>query len=130
MSDLSQPDFGNAGTQSRPTKFNWLGRMLANSAILFARREARVRKIDDVFDRETLVSTSGAASKLNWTVLKNLLGMKFTLIQGYREAATACSPCSGGEVDALSMEWSILRILGAPLIRDRKINLLLQTRSR
>ena len=33
-----------------------------------------------------------------------------------------------GEVDALSMEWSILRITGEPLIRERKrVNLLLQT---
>jgi len=33
-----------------------------------------------------------------------------------------------GEADALSMPWSILRIVGAELIRDKKINLLLQTR--
>ncbi len=32
-----------------------------------------------------------------------------------------------GEADALSMPWSILRIVGAELIRDKKINLLLQT---
>jgi len=32
-----------------------------------------------------------------------------------------------GEADALSMPWSILRITGAELIRDKKINLLLQT---
>jgi tripartite-type tricarboxylate transporter receptor subunit TctC len=57
------------------TKFSWIGRILANSAVLFARRAAPVQKIEDVFDKELIVSTSGTASKLNWTVLRNTLGM-------------------------------------------------------
>jgi hypothetical protein len=31
------------------------------------------------------------------------------------------------EVDALSMEWPIVKVLGQPLMREHKINLLLQT---
>ncbi len=109
------------------TKFNWIGRILRNSAVLFARRGASVQKIEDVFNKELVVSTSGVASKLNWTVLKNRLGMKFTLIQGYQGTNDSMLALQRGEVDALSMEWSILRIMGQPLIRDQKINLLLQT---
>jgi tripartite-type tricarboxylate transporter receptor subunit TctC len=100
---------------------------LRNSAVLFARREARVQKIQDVFTRELIVSASGTASRLNWTVLKNTLGMKFTLIEGYQGTGDAMLAVQRGEVDALSMEWPILRTLGQSLIRDRKINLLLQT---
>lgn len=109
------------------TKFNWIGRILANSAVLFARRDVQVKKIEDVFGKDLIVSTSGTASKLNWTVLKNALGMKFTLIQGYQGTGDSMLALQRGEVDALSMEWPILKIMGAPLIRDQKINLLLQT---
>jgi len=109
------------------TKFNWIGRILANSAVLFARRGASVQKIEDVFTKELIVSTSGTASKLNWTVLKNTLGMKFTLISGYPGTNEGLLAMTRGEVDALSMPWSILRLREQRRIRDGEIHLLLQT---
>jgi tripartite-type tricarboxylate transporter receptor subunit TctC len=110
-------------------KFNWIGRILPNSAILFARRDASVQKIEDVFSKELIVSTSGTASKLNWTVLKKTLGMKFSLISGYPGTNESLLAMTRGEVDALSMPWSILRLRGAQMIRDGEIKLLLQTGS-
>jgi len=109
------------------TKFNWVGRILRNSAVLFARTEIPVQKINDVFDKELIVSASGTASRLNWLALKNTLGMKFRIIEGYQGTGDSMLAVQRGEVDALSMEWPVLRVLGQPLIRDKKINLLLQT---
>src|SRR6266566_3062226 len=119
-----------AGTQETKTdavKFNWIGRILANSAILFVRREAGVQKIEDAFDKELIVSASGTASKLNWTVLKNAFGMKLKIVSGYQGSNESLLALMRGEADALSMPWSILKITGEELIRDKKINLLLQT---
>jgi tripartite-type tricarboxylate transporter receptor subunit TctC len=118
---------GTKELRADATKFNWIGRILANSAVLFARRDSSVKKIEDVFDKELIVSTSGTASKLNWTVLKNSLGMKFTIISGYQGSNDGLLAMTRGEVDALSMPWSILRVRGAGLIRDGEIRLLLQT---
>jgi tripartite-type tricarboxylate transporter receptor subunit TctC len=118
------------GTQEQKTdatKFMWIGRVLANSAVLFARSGAGVQKIEDAFDKELIVSASGTASKLNWTVLKNALGMKFKIVSGYQGSNESLLAMMRGEADALSMPWSILRITGEDLIRDKKINLLLQT---
>ena len=109
------------------TKFNWIGRILPNSAVLFARSDAQVQKIDDVYTKELIVSASGAASKLNWTVLKNLLGVKFTILSGYQGSNDSMLAMLRGEVDGLSQPWSILKINGGELLRDKKINLLLQT---
>src|SRR5258708_32294080 len=119
---LVTPDF-----KIDATKFRWIGRILRNNAVLFARREAQVQKIADVFDKELIVSASGTASRLNWTVLKNILGMKFNLIEGYQGTGDSMLAVQRGEVDALSMEWPILRITGQPLLREGKIRLLLQT---
>jgi len=118
---------GTPELRADATKFNWIGRILRNDAVLFARRGASVQKIEDVFSKELIVSTSGTASKLNWTVLKNVLGMKFTLIQGYPGTGDAMLAMQRDEVDALSMEWPIVKLMAGPLIRDQKINLLLQT---
>lgn len=107
------------------TKFNWIGRILDNSAVLFARRAAPVDKIQDLFTKPLIVSASGAASRLNWTVLKNALGMKFNIIQGYQGANEALLALTRGEVDALSLPWPIVRA-GQPY-RDGEIKLLLQT---
>jgi tripartite-type tricarboxylate transporter receptor subunit TctC len=109
------------------TRFNWIGRVLANSAVLFARREAAVQKIEDAFKTELIVSSTGTASHLNWTVLKRLLALKLTLISGYQGSNDSLLALTRGEVDALSMPWSILRVTGEHLIRDHAINLLLQT---
>src|SRR5580704_6877791 len=118
------------GTQEQKTdatKFIWIGRVLANSAVLFARNGAAVQRIDDAFDKELIVSASGTASKLNWTVLKNALGLRFKIVSGYQGSNESLLALMRGEADALSMPWSILKITGDELIRDKKINLLLQT---
>jgi tripartite-type tricarboxylate transporter receptor subunit TctC len=109
------------------TRFNWVGRILPNSAILFARSDAQVQKTEDIFTKELIVSASGAASKLNWTVLKNLLGVKFTILSGYQGSNDSMLAMLRGEVDALSQPWSILKISGGHLLQDKKVNLLLQT---
>jgi len=118
---------GTQETKTDAVKFNWIGRILANSAILFVRREAGVQKIEDAFEKELIVSASGTASKLNWTVLKNAFGMKFKIVSGYQGSNESLLALLRGEADALSMPWSILRNTGAELIRNKEINLLLQT---
>jgi tripartite-type tricarboxylate transporter receptor subunit TctC len=118
------------GTQEQTTdaaKFNWIGRILANSAVLFARSNASVQNIEDVYDKELIVAASGTASRLNWTVLKNALGMKFKIVSGYQGSNESLLAVLRGEADALSMPWSILKISGEQMIRDKEINLLLQT---
>jgi tripartite-type tricarboxylate transporter receptor subunit TctC len=109
------------------TKFNWIGRLIPNSAVLFARSDAQVQKIEDAFTKELVVSASGAASKLNWAVLKNTLGVKFKILSGYGSSNESMLAMLRGEVDALSQPWSILKNSGAQMIREGKIHLLLQT---
>jgi len=118
---------GTAGLNVDAIKLNWIGRILSNSAVLYARQGAAVKKIEDVFTHELIVSTSGAASRLNWTVLNSLLGMKFKIIPGYQGSNDSRMALVRGEVDALSQPWPVLKVEGEQLLRDKQINLLLQT---
>jgi tripartite-type tricarboxylate transporter receptor subunit TctC len=118
---------GTAGLNADPARFNWIGRLLSNSAVLYARRDARVKKIEDALTRELVVATSGTSSRLNWIVLNNVLGTKMKLITGYAGTTDSRLAMLRGEVDALSQPWAVLKIEGEQLLRDKQINLLLQT---
>ncbi len=108
-------------------KYNWIGRILSNSAVLFAWHTAEVKTADDAFKHQLIISTTGAASKLNWTVMNNVLGTKFKIITGYSGTNESRLAMERREVDALSMPWSLLKNEGAEWLKDKKINLLLQT---
>jgi len=115
------------GLAADPARFNWIGRLLSNSAVLYAWHTARVQKIEDVFSHELIVSTSGTASRLNWTVLNNVVGTKFKIITGYKGTTDSRLAMMRGEVEALSQPWSVLKLEGEQLLKEKRINLLLQS---
>jgi tripartite-type tricarboxylate transporter receptor subunit TctC len=115
------------GLKGDVTKFNWIGRLIANSGVLFAWHTAKVKKIEDAFTHELIVAASGAASRLNWSALNALTGTKLKLLTGYKGPATAKIAMMRGEVEALSLPWSALRAENPEWLREKTINLLLQT---
>jgi len=118
---------GTPGVKGDVAKFNWIGRLVSNSAILFAWHTAKVQTIKDVFAHELIVAASGAASRLNWSALNAVGGTKFRLVTGYTGPASAKIAMMRGEVEALSLPWSALRAENPEWLRDKQINLLLQT---
>jgi tripartite-type tricarboxylate transporter receptor subunit TctC len=118
---------GAPGLKGDVAKFNWIGRLVSNSAVLFSWHAAKVQKIDDVFTHELIVAASGAASRLNWTALNALAGTRFRLVTGYEGPASAKIAMMRGEVEALSLPWSALRAENPEWLRDKQVNLLLQT---
>jgi tripartite-type tricarboxylate transporter receptor subunit TctC len=117
-----------AGTlRGEVTRFNWIGRIIGNSAVLFAWHTAKVKKIEDALTQELIVAASGSSSRLNWTALNTLAGTKLKLLTGYEGPATAKIAMERGEVEALSLPWPVLQAENPEWLRDKKINLLLQT---
>jgi tripartite-type tricarboxylate transporter receptor subunit TctC len=109
------------------TKMNWIGRLISNNAVLVAWRTASVKTIDDAYTRPLIVCSTGSASQLRWTMLKRLLGLKLNLVTGYKGTGDGLVAMERGEVEALSMPWTIFRVVRADWLRDRKVNVLLQT---
>jgi tripartite-type tricarboxylate transporter receptor subunit TctC len=108
-------------------RFNWIGRLIGNSAVLFAWHTAAVKRIEEAFADELIVAASGSSSRLNWTALNALAGTKFKLLTGYESPQAAKIAMERGEVEALSLPWPVLRNESPEWLRDKKINLLLQT---
>jgi tripartite-type tricarboxylate transporter receptor subunit TctC len=115
------------GLKADVTKMNWIGRIISNNAALFAWHTAAVQNIEDAYTKELVVSSSGSASQLRWTVLKKLTGVKFKLITGYKSAIDGVLAMERGEVDAVSLPWTVFRVTHADWVRDKKVNVLLQT---
>jgi tripartite-type tricarboxylate transporter receptor subunit TctC len=118
---------GVPGLRGDVAKFNWVGRMLSNSAVLFAWHTAKVKTAQDALRDELIVAASGSSSRLNWTALNVLAGTQFKLLTGYEGPATSKIAMERGEVEALSLPWGVLRAENPDWLRDKKINLILQT---
>jgi len=109
------------------TRFNWIGRLTGNSAVLLAWHTAPVKTIADALTNELIVAAPGSSSRLNWSALNALAGTKLKLLTGYEGPATAKIAMERGEVQALSLPWGVLQAENPEWLRDKKINLLLQT---
>lgn len=109
------------------TKFNWIGRLVSNSAVLYAWHLSPVRKIQDAMTRELIVAAGGASSRLNWLVMNSVVGTKLKTISGYGGTGEERIAMERGEIEAMSQPWPIIKTELANWLRDKKINLLLQT---
>jgi tripartite-type tricarboxylate transporter receptor subunit TctC len=118
---------GSSALRGDARNFNWIGRMAGNSAVLFAWHTAKVKKITDALTQELIVAAPGSSSRLNWTALNSLAHTRLKLLTGYEGPATAKIAMERGEVEALSLPWGVLQAENPEWLRDRKINLLLQT---
>jgi tripartite-type tricarboxylate transporter receptor subunit TctC len=118
---------GAATLRGDAAKFNWIGRMMGNSAVLFAWHTAKVKSITDAFTQELIVAAPGSSSRLNWTALNALAGTKLKLLTGYEGPASAKIAMERGEVEAMSLPWAVLQAENPEWLRDKKVNLLLQT---
>jgi tripartite-type tricarboxylate transporter receptor subunit TctC len=117
-----------AGTlRGDAAKLNWIGRLTGNSAVLFAWHTAKVKTAADALTQELIVAAPGSSSRLNWTALNALAGTKLRLLTGYEGPATAKIAMERGEVEAMSLPWPVLQAENPEWLRDKKINLLLQT---
>ena len=118
---------GKAELTADPAQFNWLGRVASNNAVLFASSTAPVKKIEDAFTEELIVSAPGTSSKLRWTVLKNVVGLNARVISAYNGTNDSRLAMQRGEIHALSMPWTVLRVQEAQSLKDKSITLLMQT---
>jgi tripartite-type tricarboxylate transporter receptor subunit TctC len=119
--------FKTKGLLADVRKFNWLGRVTSNNAALIARSDHPVQKIDDAFRDELVVSATGLSSQMRWNILKKLTGVKFKLIVGHQGTSEASLALERREIDAYSAPWIVFRVVHADWLRDRKVNILLQT---
>ncbi len=117
---------GDPGLRADVRKFNWIGRMITNAAILFSWGGAKVQTMRDAFDTEMIVATPGQSSRIISTLLKNMLGLKLRILTGYPNSAEALLAMERREVDAAFLPWPVLQTERPEWLAQKKIRLLSQ----
>ncbi len=85
-----------------PLKFNWIGSPEMTHRGCFARTDSGVTAPEDLFEREVLMGGDGAGTSLSEMpiLLKNLLGMKFKVVDGYKGSTDIVLAMQRNEVQA------------------------------
>jgi len=107
-------------------KFNWVGRISSNQSILYAWHTARVKTIKDAFKNELIIAAPGASSRMLTKAMKNMLGIKFKVITGYRGTRNARLALEKGEVHATTQPWTALKANQPTWVKEKKVNVLMQ----
>jgi tripartite-type tricarboxylate transporter receptor subunit TctC len=121
---------GMVGVRYDIGKFRWIGSMMppAHSAMV-SWHASGVRTIEDA-RRRTI--TAGASPKGSFVytmpaLLNEYLGTKFKIVAGYQGIASVYLAMERGEVESQGVTWGEFRIARPQLVKDRKINVLVQS---
>ena len=118
---------GTTQLRADAARFSWIGRIVGNSAVLYAWHLASVKTIQDALSHQLIVAAGGVSSRLNWQVLNSVVGTKLKLISGYPGTGEERIAMERGEIEAVSQPWPIIKTELAQWLAEKKINLLVQT---
>lgn len=121
-----EPLLGGEGTEFDPLKMNWIGSPDRDTTVCAARKDARVRNLNDLFTTGLVVGAtgSGADTALYPEFLNALLGMKFRVVKGYQGTKEISLAMERGEVEGICVAYDSL--MHEPLARAGKLNILFQ----
>jgi tripartite-type tricarboxylate transporter receptor subunit TctC len=114
---------GVPGIAFESDKFNWIVAAHAGDAIAcVARAAAGVKTLDDAIKREQpliVAATAPGASTTIWpTVYKEILGVNFKIVSGYKGTSGIRAAMEQGEVDAGCWQWSSVKVTAEPMLAD------------
>src|SRR5215469_33515 len=110
---------GQPNLAADPRRFNWLGATSRPARVCVRWYTAPVKTPADLFTTEFIVGTAGATSSLAIlpTVLNNVLGTKFRIVEGYQGMGDAILAIQRGETQGVCASYAQFRI-SEQLIKD------------
>jgi tripartite-type tricarboxylate transporter receptor subunit TctC len=115
--------------QFHPLKFHWIGSPELTHRGCFARADSGVREAKDLFTHELLVGTDGAGTSLSEMpmLLKNLLGMKFRTVDGYRGSNGVVLAIQRNEVGGICQTVTAFANSARHMLDDGTVRILFTT---
>jgi tripartite-type tricarboxylate transporter receptor subunit TctC len=102
--------------------------MAPSPNITFMMNRSEVKTIRDAFEKVAVLGATGrsATNSIYPTVLNNVLGTKFRVVNGYEGAAASMIAMERGEVDGHSSTYDVLKALHPDWITGRRVNIVVQ----
>jgi tripartite-type tricarboxylate transporter receptor subunit TctC len=120
---------GIGGVQYDVNRFFWLGSMSRSPLTFGVWHTAGVRSLADAQAKEVIAAASnpGAITYTFPRLLNEMLGTKIKVVSGYQGNSTMTLAMERGEAQAVTNSWDSWRATHMHWIRDKKVNLLVQT---
>ena len=118
----------SAAAKYKSSGFGWIGRMAPSPNVTFIMNRSDVKTISDAFGKVAVLGATGrsATNSIYPTVLNNVLGTKFRIVNGYEGAAAAMIAMERGEVDGHSSTYDVLKAVHPDWIAKRQVNIVVQ----
>jgi tripartite-type tricarboxylate transporter receptor subunit TctC len=112
-----------------PLKFNWIGSPEMTHRACYARTDSGVTRPEDLYERELMMGGDGAGTSLSEQpiLLRNLLGMKFKVIDGYKGSADIVLAMARNEVGGICQTVMAFSQSGQHLLDDGTVRMLFTT---
>ncbi len=109
-------------------KMNWVGRVVSPTATLFVWHTSPTKTLADLRSRQTIVASTGPLSQAEITsnMMNGLVGTKFKIIPGYSGTGDAILALERGEVEAVVMPWTFMKLAHPDWIEQKKVTPLAQ----
>ena len=113
-----------------PAKFIYLASADSGTRVCVTGPNSKVKTYADAQKQKTVLgaSAAGGSTRDYGAMLKNVAGGQFDIVSGYRGTADLFLAIERGEVDGMcGLDWSSLKAQRPDWLRDKKINILIQT---
>ena len=93
------------------SKFNYIGRLVDMRSAILVWHTAGVKTIQDMKTKTVIFGCTGTEAQdyMNPMLLKNILGMKVKVVQGYKGSKDVNLAMEKGEVQAMSNSWGSVK---------------------
>jgi tripartite-type tricarboxylate transporter receptor subunit TctC len=120
---------GISGVQYDANRFSWLGSMSISPLTFGVWHTAAVRSLADARTKEVVAAASnpGAITYTFPRLLNEMLGTKIRVVSGYQGNSTMTLAMERGEAQAVTNSWDSWRATHMHWIREKKVNLLVQS---
>lgn len=127
---LVEPVLGNPqNARYDPRTFGYIGSAESSVYLCLARTDAPATTFAEALEKELMLGGSqrGASTLDSALMLRNVLGAKFRMVKGYKGSREIILALERNEVQGVcGYAWSSMMSQAGHLIRDRKVNILVQ----
>ena len=119
---------GAAAARYKSAAFNWIGRMAPAPNITFIMNTSQVKTIQDAFTKVAILGATGssATNAIYPSVLNNVVGTKFNIVQGYKGSAETILAMERGEVEGHSSTFDTLKSVRPDWVKNKTVNIVVQ----
>jgi tripartite-type tricarboxylate transporter receptor subunit TctC len=109
-----------------PTHFIWLGSMYRANNVAYVWHTSPVQSLDDLRTKEAIIGTSGPGSgSYDLSILaREVLGLKYRLVRGYKSSTDINIAMERGEIHAQIVGWDSLIAQRPDWVRDNSITII------